>query len=56
MLTDIVAYTLDIDLDAKVRLLAESDVVLRTRLLLEVMAGRGPGGGGRPFPPEFSRN
>jgi len=56
MLTDIVAYTLDIDLDAKVRLLAENDVVLRTRLLLEAIAGRGPGGGGRPFPPEFSRN
>ena len=56
MLADIVAYTLDIDLDAKVRLLAENDVVLRTRLLLEAIAGRGPGGGGRPFPPEFSRN
>jgi ATP-dependent Lon protease len=56
MLTDIVAYTIDLDLDWKMRLLAECDVLLRAQLLLEAMAGRSAGGMRRPFPPEFSRN
>ncbi|RLS33454.1 MAG: ATP-dependent protease [Planctomycetota bacterium] len=52
MLTDIVAYTLDLDPELKLRLLAECDVLRRTRLLLEGLAARG----GRRFPPPFSRN
>jgi len=56
MLTDIVGYTVDLDIEAKLQLLAECDVFMRTRLLLEAIAARAPGGGGRPFPPNFSLN
>ena len=56
MLTDIVAYTIDLDMEAKMRLLAECDVFMRTRLLLEAIAARTPGGGRRSFPPDFSLN
>jgi Lon protease-like protein len=56
MLTDIVAYTLDLDLDTKLRLLAECDVVERTRLLLAAIEARGQGGVRRTFPPDFSPN
>lgn len=56
MLADIVAYTIDLDLECKMRLLAECDVFQRTRLLLEAIAGRPPAGFPRPFPPEFSVN
>ncbi|MFM8379369.1 MAG: LON peptidase substrate-binding domain-containing protein [Planctomycetia bacterium] len=56
MLADIVAYTIDLDLEWKMRLLAECDVFKRTRLLLEAIAGRAPAGILRPFPPEFSVN
>jgi Lon protease-like protein len=56
MLTDIVSYTIDLDVETKLRLLAECDVFARTRLLLEAIAARTPGGGGRPFPPDFSLN
>ncbi len=55
MLSDIVAYSLDLDPRWKLRLLGERDVLRRTRLLVEALsarAARGP----RPFPPLFSRN
>ncbi|NDC63288.1 MAG: peptidase S16 [Planctomycetia bacterium] len=56
MLADIVAYTIDLDLEWKMRLLAECDVFRRTQLLLEALAGRPAGVSGRPFPPPFSAN
>jgi Lon protease-like protein len=56
MLADIVAYTVDLDLEWKMRLLSECDVLRRTRLLLEAIAGRSPAGVTRPFPPDFSVN
>ena len=56
MLTDIVAYTLDLDLETKMGLLAERNVVERTKMLLAALSARPAGAGGRPFPPEFSRN
>ncbi|MFM8282875.1 MAG: LON peptidase substrate-binding domain-containing protein [Planctomycetaceae bacterium] len=54
MLTDIVAYTIDLDLGWKLKLLAETSVLRRAELLLEAMASRPRGG--RDFPPPFSRN
>ncbi|MBM4013082.1 MAG: hypothetical protein FJ286_17240 [Planctomycetes bacterium] len=56
MLTDIVAYTLDLDMDTKLRLLAECDVAERTRVLLAAIAARGSAGIRRTFPPNFSPN
>jgi ATP-dependent Lon protease len=54
MLTDIVAYTIDIDMPWKLRLLAETDILRRTDLLLEAMAARGRNE--KLFPPPFSVN
>jgi len=56
MLSDIVSYTIELDMNWKLRLLAECDVVRRTQLLLEALSGRTPGTPGRPFPPLFSQN
>lgn len=56
MLADIVAYTIDLDLEWKMRLLAECDVFRRTQLLLEAIAGRPAAAARRPFPPDFSIN
>ena len=56
MLTDIVSYTIDLDLECKMRLLAECDVFRRTRLLMEAIESRGSGSNGRVFPPGFSLN
>ena len=56
MLADIVAYTIDLDFDMKLRLLAETDIFARTRLLIEAIAARGAGGRRRTFPPDFSDN
>ena len=55
MLSDIVAYSLDVDSDWKLRMLAEPDVLRRTRMLVKALAARTPRGQ-RPFPPPFSRN
>ncbi|MFM8892262.1 MAG: LON peptidase substrate-binding domain-containing protein [Planctomycetia bacterium] len=55
MLTDIVAYTIDLKVDVKLRLLAERDVFRRTRLLMEAIESRGVASG-RSFPPNFSVN
>lgn len=56
MLTDIVAYTIDLGLETKIRLLAEVDIFRRTTLLLEAIAARPPARPTRPFPPDFSVN
>jgi ATP-dependent Lon protease len=57
MLADIVSYTIDIGLEAKMRLLAECDVFARTRLLLDAIASRpAPAASTRVFPPDFSVN
>jgi Lon protease-like protein len=56
MLTDIVSYTIDLDLDCKLRLLTECDVFLRTRMLMEAIESRGTAAKGRVFPPDFSVN
>jgi Lon protease-like protein len=56
MLADIVSYTIDLDLETKVRLLAECDVFRRTVMLLEAITARTPPGSSRRFPPEFSAN
>ena len=55
MLSDIVAYSLDVDPEWKLRMLAEPDVLRRTRMLVKALAARGSRGP-RPFPPPFSRN
>ncbi len=52
MLTDIVAYTLDIDLDFKERLLAENRVEEACALLVDLFAAARKA----TFPPEFSVN
>lgn len=56
MLADIVAYTIDLDLETKVRLLSECDVFRRTVALLEAIQTRPAAGSKRRFPPDFSRN
>jgi len=56
MLADIVSYTVELDLETKMRLLAECDVFRRARLLLEAFTQRPAALPGRPFPPDFSRN
>ena len=56
MLTDIVAYTVELDLDAKLKLLAECDVLKRTRLLLEFLGSQSEVRPQRTFPPAFSVN
>lgn len=60
-LTDIIGYTLDIDLRHKMALLAEANVHRRAALLLEHLSGvlddgSGNFGGVIAFPPEFSAN
>lgn len=61
MLTDIVAYSLDLDLSTKQRLLEEDEVDRRAELLLAVLRDPNPnaaegGPRGPGFPPDFSRN
>jgi Lon protease-like protein len=56
MLTDIVAYTIELDLDTKLRLLAECDVLRRTQILLETLGGQPQTRPQRTFPPAFSLN
>jgi len=56
MLADIVSYTVELDLETKMRLLAECDVFRRARLLLEAFAHRPAALTGRSFPPDFSLN
>jgi len=56
MLADIVAYTIDLDVEWKMRLLEECDVFRRAEVLLEALKGRPAAGPRRPFPPQFSIN
>lgn len=56
MLADIVSYTVDLDIEVKMRLLAECDVFRRTRLLLDALATRPAAAPSRSFPPDFSIN
>jgi Lon protease-like protein len=56
MLTDIVSYTIDLDLEVKVRLLQETHVFRRAELLLEAIATRPAAAAHRAFPPDFSLN
>ncbi len=56
MLADIVSYTVDLGMEVKVKLLAECDVVRRTRLLLDALATRPTAVATRVFPPDFSIN
>jgi Lon protease-like protein len=56
MLSDIVSYTIEFDLELKLRLLAECDVFRRVRLLMDAIEARGMAGIGRTFPPDFSVN
>ncbi|MFM8702571.1 MAG: LON peptidase substrate-binding domain-containing protein [Planctomycetia bacterium] len=56
MLTDIVSYTIDLDLDTKLRLLSECDVISRVKLLMNAIESRGSAVTSRVFPPAFSVN
>jgi len=56
MLSDIVSYTIDLDVETKLRLLGERDAMRRTRLLMEAVEGRARGAAARTFPPDFSLN
>jgi len=63
MLTDLISYTMQLPIDAKVRLLAEANVDQRCEMLLELMArqpaGKGKSTGGikgLKWPPDFSAN
>jgi Lon protease-like protein len=56
MLADIVAYTVDLDHERKVRLLGECDVFERATQLIDAIAARSAVLRPRPFPPEFSQN
>lgn len=53
-LTDLISYSLPLDLAFRQTLLAELDVVQRTRLLLDQLNDVAESS--RPFPPEFSEN
>jgi ATP-dependent Lon protease len=56
MLTDIVAYALDLGLDRKEQLLAETNVDRRAELLLESLSAEADNRGATAFPPRFSDN
>jgi Lon protease-like protein len=61
MLTDLVAYALDLGLELKQRLRGEVDVDVRAQLLLERLdrlsaEPLGSSGRANPFPPDFSLN
>jgi uncharacterized protein len=57
MLTDLVAYALDVGIDRKVALLAETNVDRRADVLLQCISELNEGHGARAtFPPDFSVN
>ncbi|MEX2142748.1 MAG: LON peptidase substrate-binding domain-containing protein [Pirellulales bacterium] len=56
MLTDIVAYTLDLGLDRKEQLLAETNVDRRVEILFEYLSAAATGEEPLTFPPPFSDN
>ena len=56
MLTDVVAFTANLSVDVKQRLLSELDVDRRAAELLAHLSRRSSGGQRRSFPPGFSTN
>jgi hypothetical protein len=60
LLTDLAAYALPLGTQVKCRLLAESQVSARARILLEQVEKLAAASGGtsklQPFPPKFSEN
>lgn len=60
VITDVVAYAADLDVDFKQQLLAERDVDRRTGMLSQALVEKLADGGGAElfsqFPPEFSQN
>lgn len=56
-LTDIVGYSLPLDLSVKMRLLSNADVDRRAHILLDTLSSQQARfAGQRPFPPPFSNN
>ena len=58
MLTDVVAYTIDLDLQLKQQLLSEPNVDSRAARLLDALTAlqQNESGSDQPFPPKFSDN
>ena len=56
MLTDIIAYTLDLPLEFKLLLLAQPNVDIRVQRLFDYLSTVGVDTTGREFPPPFSSN
>jgi ATP-dependent Lon protease len=56
MLTDIIAYTLELDLDRKTDLLAQTNVDRRVQILFEFLTSQAAGNEAAVFPPPFSDN
>lgn len=58
ILTDIMAYTLDLDVAVKIQLLAETNVDARARMLVDILSQAGAGRSRFPggWPPKFSVN
>jgi len=53
VLTDIIAYTIDVSIEEKMELLADTNVDARARRLIDLLDQAGPQ---RPFPPQVSDN
>jgi Lon protease-like protein len=56
MLTDIVAYTLELGFDKKIQLLAETNVDRRVEILFDYLSNAANAGEASNFPPPFSDN
>ena len=56
MLCDIVAFTLELEIETKLELLAETDVDRRAKRLVDHLAKSGTRTGSKEFPPDFSVN
>lgn len=56
VLTDLVSYSLPLELKFRQYLLAETDVLQRTHMLLDHLKGSGEPSANQPFPPGFSEN
>lgn len=56
MLTDIVAYTLELNVDRKEQLLAETNVDRRVEILFDYLSAAASGEADLTFPPPFSDN
>ncbi len=56
VLTDIISFTLELDVSARLQLLGELNVDQRARVLLRSLRDISDASGGREFPPPFSVN